>query len=235
MTRILALDTATEACSCALWLDGEMITRFEVAPQKHTQLILPMIDGLLADAGVDRHSLDAIAFGRGPGSFTGVRIAVAMAQGIAFSLDKPVVPVSTLQALALAGVRQYGADKIIALMDARMGEVYHAEFVVDSNGEPVMQGKESVIKPELVPVPEADGWVSLGSGWIAHGDALTGALAGHVSAMYAEHWPDARYMVELAAMAFDRGEVVLAEQALPVYLRNKVAETMEERASKRGA
>ncbi|CAG0911360.1 unnamed protein product, partial [Cyprideis torosa] len=179
MTRILALDTATEACSCALWLDGEMITRFEVAPQKHTQLILPMIDGLLADAGVDRHSLDAIAFGRGPGSFTGVRIAVAMAQGIAFSLDKPVVPVSTLQALALAGVRQYGADKIIALMDARMGEVYHAEFVVDSNGEPVMQGKESVIKPELVPVPEADGWVSLGSGWIAHGDALTGALAGH--------------------------------------------------------
>lgn len=233
MSRILALDTATEACSCALWLDGEVQSHFELAPQKHTKIILPMIDQLLADHNVDRHSLDAIAFGRGPGSFTGVRIAAAMAQGIAFSLDKPVVPISTLQALALAGAREYSAEKIVALMDARMGEVYHAEFLVDGSGEPVLQDKESVIKPGSVPAPEGDGWLSLGSGWTAHGEVLASVLAGHVGASHAEHWPDARYMVELAAMAFERGEVVSPEEALPVYLRDKVAETIEERARKR--
>ncbi|CAG0910697.1 unnamed protein product, partial [Cyprideis torosa] len=175
--------TATEACSCALWLDGEVVSHFELAPRKHTKLILPMIDQLLVDSGVAKSSLDAIAFGRGPGSFTGVRIAVSMAQGIAFSLGRPVVPVSTLAALAQQAIQEYQADKVISLMDARMGEVYHALFSADEHGIARPISEERVIKPDLVEPPEGQGWISLGSGWTAHGEMLSGILGDHVSAI----------------------------------------------------
>lgn len=233
MTRILALDTSTEACSCALWLDGEEHGTFELAPQKHTKLILPMIDQLLSDSGVAKTSLDAIAFGRGPGSFTGVRIAVSIAQGIAFSLERPVVPVSTLSALALAAIREHQSENVIALMDARMGEVYHARFCASKSGLPQLDGEEAVLKPHGVPVPAGEQWLSIGSAWKAHGEALTELLGDSVSESFPGHWPDAKYMAELAAHAYDAGEAVAPELGLPVYLRDKVAETTAERELKR--
>ena len=130
--KILAIETATEACSAALYNDGEIICRYELAPRKHTQLILPMMDAILEEAGVTRSSLDAIAFGRGPGAFTGLRIAVGIAQGLALAVDKPVIPISTLGAMAqqvletTSNVINSAEAAFIPAIDARMGEVYWA-------------------------------------------------------------------------------------------------------------
>lgn len=235
MSRILALDTSTEACSCALWLDGEIVSHFELAPRKHTKIILPLIDQLLADAGVEKRSLDAVAFGRGPGSFTGVRIAASIAQGIAFSLDTPILPISTLAALAQQGVEEYQAEKVISLMDARMGEVYHAQYVSGDDGIVALDGTEQVIKPDLLTAPEDSGWLSLGSGWTTYGELLTNVMGEKVAEVHAEHWPDSKYIVQLAAHAYAKGEAVAPELGLPVYLRDKVADTIEERMKKREA
>ena len=125
--KLLAFETATEACSVALYLDGEVRERFEVAPRRHAELALPMAQALLDEAGIARAQLDAIAVGRGPGAFTGVRLAIALAQGIALALDRPVVPVSTLAVLA-AGAPADGPARILAAIDARMGEVYAGAF-----------------------------------------------------------------------------------------------------------
>ena len=122
--KLLAFETATEACSVAVWVDGEVCERFEIAPRRHAELALPWADEMLAQAGVARTALDAIAVGRGPGAFTGVRLAIALAQGVALALDRPIVPVSTLAALAL----QARAPRVLAAIDARMGEVYAAAF-----------------------------------------------------------------------------------------------------------
>ena len=122
--KLLALDTATEACSAAVLADGEVLERYELAPRRHAALILPMIESVLAEAGLEISQLDAIAVGRGPGAFTGVRIAIGIAQGIAFAADLPVALVSTLAALALGTARDTGATRIAAALDARMGEIY---------------------------------------------------------------------------------------------------------------
>ena len=126
--KILALDTATEACSAALWLDGEVIERYAYAPREHNQLILPMLNGLLADAGVTLAGLDALAFGRGPGSFTGVRIATGVVQGIAYAASLPVAPVSTLAAMALEAIGETGDEFAMPCIDARMGVVYWSVY-----------------------------------------------------------------------------------------------------------
>ena len=121
--KLLALETATEACSVALWVDGAVIERHALAPRRHAELVLPMVDAVLAEGGISRRALDAIAVGRGPGAFTGVRLAIAVAQGLALALDRPVLPVSTLAALAMAAAQDAGAAPILAAIDARMGEV----------------------------------------------------------------------------------------------------------------
>ncbi|HEC20500.1 MAG TPA: tRNA (adenosine(37)-N6)-threonylcarbamoyltransferase complex dimerization subunit type 1 TsaB [Gammaproteobacteria bacterium] len=216
--KLLAIDTATDACSAALSIDGEIRERFEVAPRAHTELILPMIDELMAEAGLVIGQLDALAFGRGPGAFTGVRIAVGVAQGIAFAADLPVVPVSTLAALAQGAE----ADKVLAALDARMDEVYWGAYMRNGAGLMEAVGEEHVSAPEQVPLPPGDAWQGVGEGWAAYETALMQRCAGQVGAWDAKALPRARDVVRLGEAAAGDGRLLAAEQALPVYLRDKV-------------
>ena len=220
--NILAIDTSTDACSAALSLAGEVRERFELAPRAHTQLILPMVESLLAEAGLALTQLDAIAFGCGPGSFTGVRIAAGVTQGIAFGADLPVVPVSTLAALAQGACDEIGATHVLAALDARMHEVYWGAYQRGDDGVVQLQGEEGVYAPDRVPVPESDQWQGVGSGWASYGAALHTRLAGLVTATHAQHHPRARDVARLGVHGLQHGLAVDAEQALPVYLRNEV-------------
>lgn len=217
--RILALETATEACSAALYLDGAILERFEVAPRRHTQLILPMVEELLAEAGLALRALDALAFGRGPGAFTGVRIAAGVVQGLALGADLQVVPVSTLAALALEVF--YGSDAEYALvaLDARMGEVYWG--VYQKKWCPILP--ESVIVPEGVIVPDEVRGIGIGSGWEVYGEVLRLRVGeDRLLEIWPQHLPRASAVARLAAEMFAKGEAVVPEQALPVYLRDRV-------------
>ena len=220
--KILALDTTEDACSAALLLDEEVIEHYALAPRRHSELVLPMMDELLCDAGLRLSELDALAFARGPGSFTGVRIAVSIAQGAAFGAELPVVPVSSLQALAAACQREHAADAVLAALDARMHEVYWGGFRVDADGhlEPVIA--ESVARPHEVEVPDGDGWCGAGSGWATHAEALQ-ARCGEIKAIRGEVRIHAQDVARLAARRFAAGEHVDAVQAMPVYLRDEVA------------
>ncbi len=144
--KLLALETATEACSAAVWVDGAVLERYEIAPRRHAVLILPMVEAVLAEAGLTMNQLDAIAVGRGPGAFTGVRIAIGIAQGLAFAGDLPVVPVSTLAALALGAAREMGQTRIATALDARMGEIYWGTWAVSDDGVALL-GEERVCAP----------------------------------------------------------------------------------------
>ena len=223
MSRLLAIDTATEACSAALWLDGELRERYVVAPREHARLLLPMVEELLTEAGLALGDLDALAFGRGPGSFTGVRIAAGMAQGLAFSAGLPVVPVSSLAALA-QGVAHAEQPRLLAAIDARMGEVYWAQYVLDANGLVVLEGDERVCAPDAVPVPDESGWFGVGSGWQTYAELLQTRLAGVVDGYDGTRFPRATEVARLGAAAFERGAAQPAERAIPVYLRDRVAD-----------
>jgi tRNA threonylcarbamoyladenosine biosynthesis protein TsaB len=152
-TRILAIETATQACSAALSIDGEVLERYALAPRQHAALMLPMIESLLLEAGLSVEQLDAVAFGRGPGSFTGVRIAAGIVQGIAYAAGLAVVPVSTLAALALGGMREANTTRVIAAMDARKSEVYLGSYINAGDNVLVLQGEERVCAPESAPLP----------------------------------------------------------------------------------
>ena len=222
--KILAIDTATEACSAALYLDGEIHQQYRVAPREHSHLILPMIEQLLAESENRVSNLDAIAFGRGPGSFMGVRIAAGVAQGIAFARDLPVVPVSTLGAIAQTACTISGAEKVLSAIDARMHEVYWAACELDAQGCMRITGRECVTAPDQVPGPRGGGWTGAGSGWSAYAETMTAALGeGIVSAQLESCFPTAEAIVRLAVADFAAGAYVSAAQALPVYLRDKVA------------
>ncbi len=223
MSRLLAIETATEACSAALYLDGEVLERFQVAPRRHAELLLPMLDALLAEAGLDVRALDAVAFGRGPGAFTGVRIAAAAAQGIALGAGLPVVPVSTLAALAQGGLDATSLAAVAAAIDARMGEVYWCCYRRGEDGlaEPLQD--ECVIAPERVPVPaDLPPCAGVGSGFAAHGEALARRLGERLRATDPQALPHAAAVARLAAAALARGETVPPAEALPVYLRDQV-------------
>jgi len=217
-SKLLAIDTATEACSAALWTDGEIAEEFCEAPREHGRLILPMVDRLLSDAGLVLKQLDGLAFGRGPGAFTGVRIAVGVVQGLALGADLPVVGVSDLAALAQRAHRERAWRKVIACMDARMHEVYCGRFVAEGGGLVRAETEEAVLAPDEVPVPEDVDWYGAGRGFAAY-PALGESLAG----VDAESLPMAGDIVRLAVEEFAQGKAVSAEQALPVYLRDKVA------------
>lgn len=228
--KLLAIETATEACSVALWLDGEVVERFEIAPRRHAELTLPWAEQLLADAGIRKSQLDAIALGRGPGAFTGVRLAVAIGQGIALALDRPVVPVSTLAALAL----QAAGPRVLAAIDARMGEVYAAAFEL-RDGEVVALDAERVAAPDAVVLPEGDGWHGVGTGFAAQDNVLTTRLQPRFASIDPAALPHAAAVARLAAKAFARGEAVAPEFAEPAYLRNNVALTIAEQQALRSA
>lgn len=214
---ILALETATEACSAALFIDGEVRERFQVAPRGHSELILPMLDELLAEAGIGLDRVDAVAFGRGPGAFTGVRIGVGVAQGITFAADLPAVPVSTLAAVA-QGVE---AARVLVAMDARMNEVYWGAYERNPEGLVTLVGDERISPPEAVALPVPGDWFGAGSGWGAYPEVLLASCP--VTAFDASVLPHAGAVARLGAAAFAAGLAVSPEQALPVYLRDEVA------------
>jgi tRNA threonylcarbamoyladenosine biosynthesis protein TsaB len=219
MTTLLALDTATEACSVALLHDGKVLTHYEVIPRLHAQKLLPMIKDLLAEAGVSLSALDAIAFGRGPGAFTGVRIAIGVVQGLAFGLDRPVLPVSNLAVLAQRALREHGVRQVAAAIDARMDEVYWGCYR-ETAGEMRLIGAEAVMPPEQAALPEdASGeWFGAGTGW-GYAERIQVGLSGHDASML----PHAQDLLTLATFAWQRGEALVADDAQPVYLRDKVA------------
>ena len=228
--KLLVLDTSTEYCSAALWLDGQVLARRVLAGQQHSSLLLPMVDELLRESAISLRQLDGIGYGAGPGSFTGLRIACAVTQGLAFGADLPVVGVSTLESIA----EQTGADKVLAVLDARMAEVYWAAYQREPAGwccviEPALA------LPESVRVPEGDGWVGAGNGFVALGDVLRPRLASRLERIDDILMPDAAAMAPLAAAAFERGEGMDAAQAAPIYLRDKVALTVDERRARQPA
>ena len=224
--NVLAIETATDACSCALEYSGKVVARHTVEPRRHTELLLPMIGAVIAEAGIGLHALDAIAFGRGPGSFTGLRIACAVAQGLGFGADRPLVAVSTLQTVAAGMRRTRGTRRVLAAFDARMGEVYWGGFEWDGVAmAPVFD--ESVGPPDAVRVPEGDGWAGAGPGWAVYraalADRLAGRLDGRQDAVDAARLPEAIDMLGPARAAFEAGLAVAPEDAAPVYLRSDVA------------
>lgn len=226
--KLLALDTATEACSAALLVDGEILSRYTVQPRQHGRLILGMCEALLAEGGLATTGLDAIAFGRGPGAFTGVRIAIGAVQGLAAGADLPVIPVSNLAALAHRAWREYESESVLAAIDARMGEVYWSGYRVAGEGraEPVIG--ESVSDPDAVTVPDGrHAWHGAGTGWRAHGGRLGDALGGvRLDRIHEDLLPAATDIAWLACHSDTR---LTPEEAVPVYLRDRVAARPGER------
>ncbi|MGY1425621.1 tRNA (adenosine(37)-N6)-threonylcarbamoyltransferase complex dimerization subunit type 1 TsaB [Lysobacter sp. A289] len=243
--KLLAFELSTEGCSVALWIDGEVHERFEVAPRRHAELALPWAEALLAQAGLKKSQLDAIAVGRGPGAFTGVRLAIAIGQGIALALDRPIVPVSTLAALA-AGYRPADAalpgeladrpgGHILAAIDARMGEIYSGAFEWRSDGL-IAISEEVVVAPDAAQLPSGPGdWHGVGTGFAACNGALGSRLAARFASIDATALPHAAAVATLAAAALARGEGVAPERIEPAYLRNHVALTTAEQKALRAS
>jgi tRNA threonylcarbamoyladenosine biosynthesis protein TsaB len=228
--KLLVLDTSTEWCSAALWLDGRIHARRVLAGQRHSSLLLPMVDELLRETGLTLRQLDGIGYGAGPGSFTGLRIACAVTQGLAFGADLPVVGVSTLESIA----EQTGATQVLTVLDARMAEVYWAAYRRDGAGWRAVSEPQLAL-PESVAVPAGGDWVGAGNGFAALGAVLRPRLAAALVRIDETLMPDAAAMAPLAARAFERGEGMDAALAAPIYLRDKVALTVDERRRKKTA
>jgi len=220
--KILAIETATEACSAALLIDGEVTERFKVAPREHGDLILPMVDELLVDSGVQLAQLDALAFGRGPGSFTGVRMATGVVQGLAYAADLPVAPISTLHALANQVEIDSQIEHIFVALDARMGEIYCCEYNV-KNGALEKTSEEQVIAPEKLDRLSAKNTVGIGHGWRTYLDVIQTSIGCPTLAVYPDALPRAVDVAQLAVDIVKKAETVAAEHAMPVYLRDNVA------------
>jgi tRNA threonylcarbamoyladenosine biosynthesis protein TsaB len=216
--RILAFDTSTEYCSVALLLDGALSIREIHAGQTHSQLLLPMCQEVLAEAQISLAQLDGIAFGAGPGSFTGLRIACAVAQGLAFGADLPVLGMGTLLALAEAS----GTERVIACLDARMGEVYHAAYQRNES-DWITASEPQLCAPQQVPIPEGTGWSGCGSGFKVYAEPLQARYGTALAGMRPELYPHAREIARLAAPRIAAGQGVAAELAVPFYIRDKVA------------
>lgn len=225
MPIILAIETSSELASCALLHGDRLAWRESSGVRTHSQSVLPMVQELLLDAGVRLADVDAVAFGAGPGSFTGVRTACGVAQGLAFGANLPVVPLVTLEAMAQACRARTGADEVLAVLDARMGEVYWAQYRYDNGWQVVSAPVLSA--PEAVEPQPAAALSACGNGFSAYPEAFgkrpfaAGALADVV--------PHARDLAQLAVPALAAGQAVPAAQAQPLYLRNKVAYTAAER------
>ncbi len=228
--NVLVLDTSTEWCSAALWLDGRILARRVLAEQRHSSLLLPMVDELLREAAVGLRQLDGIGYGAGPGSFTGLRIACAVTQGLALGADLPVVGVSTLESIA----EQSGAERVLTVLDARMAEVYWAAYRREGEAWRAVSEPQLAL-PESVAVPAGGDWVGAGNGFAALGEVLRPRLEHALLRIDTTLMPDAAAMAPLAAAAFARGEGMDAALAAPIYLRDKVALTVDERRARQSA
>jgi len=217
--KILAIDTSTDACSAAVLYGEQVYEQFQVAPRQHNELILPMIEKVLAEAGLTKTQLDAVAFGRGPGSFTGLRIAAGVVQGIAFGLELPVVPVSTLQALAQGTYHEKKYDQVMAAIDARINEIYWATYHLDGQYmQPVTA--EQAAAPSDVAFTHPGEWVGVGNGWDKHHAILEKKI--HLQSWLPNRYPRAQDIALLAAHDFQQKKFVSATEALPVYVQDQV-------------
>ena len=225
--NILAIDTSTEYCSAALSIDGDIDARDVRAGQLHSELLLRMIDELLTARGLGVRDLDGIAYGEGPGSFTGLRIACGVVQGLAFGAGLPVLGVGTLLAMAEGS----GSERVVCCVDGRVHEIYHAAYVrTGASWHAVHEPR--VCAPALAPVPEGEGWLGCGNGFAVYREVLETRYAGRLSRIDADCHPHARDIARLAAPRFEAGERRSAEDAVPVYLREKVALRSDERATR---
>jgi tRNA threonylcarbamoyladenosine biosynthesis protein TsaB len=222
--KLLALETAADPGSAALWLDGRVVVRDCPRELSNSEALLPAAEALLREEGLGFSSLDGIAFGMGPGSFTGLRVSCGAALGLAVALDKPLLGVGTLDAMALAA----GGKRVIATLDARMGEVYYGLFV-----DGVRQGEIGVCPPENVPLPASSGWLACGNALSAY-PGLRERLAGAVGEWRLDILPHAGFVARLAAPRMARGERVDPADAAPLYVRDKVAKTVAERLAEGG-
>jgi tRNA threonylcarbamoyladenosine biosynthesis protein TsaB len=230
LLQLLAFDSATPRCSAALWVHDQLTERVAGGAHQHADVLLPLAHELLAAAHCTPRQLDAIAFSAGPGAFTGVRIACGIAQGLALGLNIPVVPISSLLALAAAS----NQPRVIAALDARMEEIYHAAYERTGDAWRCVS-PPCVCAPSRAPQLEGGGWCGAGSGFRAYGEALRARYAGALVSIDAAAEPSAAQVARLAAQAYARGESVPAHWALPVYLRDKVALTSLEQAARRKA
>ncbi len=217
--KLLALETSTEACSVALHHEGRIFSRFRHAPRLQTELLLPMIDEVLAEAGLGLKDLDALAYSRGPGAFTGVRIAAAAVQALAFARDLPVLAVSSLQALAQGAWRVHGAHRVLAVFDARMDEVYAGAYA-EQDGLMQPLDADHLCAPANLPEKLRGDFFVAGNGVAVHAAALQAQcrLLGSDAALF----PSAEDIIPLALAAQAQGAAQSAELALPVYLRDEV-------------
>ncbi|CDH04452.1 putative glycoprotein endopeptidase, actin-like ATPase domain [Xenorhabdus bovienii str. oregonense] len=221
-TRILAIDTATEACSVALWNESVIEAQFEISPREHTQRILPMVQAVLSQGNLSLQQLDALAFGRGPGSFTGVRIGIGVAQGLALGAELPMLGVSSLKTMAQGAFRLKGAQNVLVAIDARMGEVYWGQYTRNSQGEWQGDETEAVLKPEQAQaiMNALTGiWAIAGTGWEAYPQLLDSHLDLVKSDITLPHAED---MLPLAVQMWKAGKATAVEHAEPIYLRNEV-------------
>ncbi|MDR3086745.1 MAG: tRNA (adenosine(37)-N6)-threonylcarbamoyltransferase complex dimerization subunit type 1 TsaB [Azoarcus sp.] len=230
--KILALETATDPGSVALWLDGRVVARDCPREQSNSAALLPLAGATLKMEGLGFSDLDGIAFGMGPGSFTGLRVSCGVAQGLALARDLPLLGVGTLDAMALAAGGER-VKKVIVTLDARMGEVYYGLFI-----DGVPRGEIGVCPPERIPVPlfessNASGWLACGNGLSAY-PVLRERLAGAVTQWKPDILPHAEFVVRLAAPRLERGERIDPADAAPLYVRDKVAKTVAERLAEGG-
>lgn len=227
--KLLALDTAMEACSVALLSGDTLRTRYEEPRRGHAELILPMIDAVLLESGLKLHELDCLAVGRGPGAFTGVRIAISIAQGLAFGAGLKVVPVSDLAALAQRGATD--APMVLACSDARMGEVYWAEFAVSADGLVTASSPEHLSSPAEVRLSHPGAWAGVGRGWAAYpniASRLNEERNTNVT-VHDKFLPRAEEIARLAVRDWHQGGAVSPEEAVPVYLRDRVTHNLSQK------
>ncbi|KGJ91821.1 tRNA (adenosine(37)-N6)-threonylcarbamoyltransferase complex dimerization subunit type 1 TsaB [Colwellia psychrerythraea] len=229
----LALDASTEACSVALQVNGKVFSRYELCPQSHSLHLLPMIDAVLNEASIKLADLDGLIFGQGPGSFTGVRIGVGVAQGLAFSANLPVVGVSSLQAMAQMAYMKHGQKQVIAAIDARMSEVYNGYYTLDEHDVMQAQQAEAVTPPEqlaeqlsaVVTTP----FYAVGTGWDAYSEKLSEKSGEQLFALQTNNgspdilFPSAEAMLVIGKIKLELGQGVSAEEAQPVYVRDTVS------------
>ena len=217
--KILAIDTATEACSVALLDQGHCHEIFEIIPRQHTERVLPMVDKLLKEAGISLSQIDALAFNCGPGSFTGVRVGTSVVQGLAFSCDLPVIPVSGLAALAQLAFREEKKEKVLSAIDARMKEIYWGCYRVESG---LMQlVSEERVSPVTEIVKQGE-WHCQGSGWDSFQSELNQSALVNISSFTLQCFPHAQDVAILAADLYKQGKTVRAEDAVPSYIRDEV-------------
>ena len=221
--KLLAIETCSEACSAAVYVDGEVVERYQIAARQHNELILPMAEQVLAEVQISLSQLDGLAFGCGPGAFTGVRICVAVSQGIAFAHDLPLLGISSLANLAAqAPATGQGEQQVFAAIDARMGEIYYGHYLVAPNSVPVLSGTEQVVTAEALNLELANFDYGMGSGWQSYAEPLMSKTGIKPEAIDADALPRASVTARLAVMQWQDATLLQPEQAQPVYLRNNV-------------